>query len=534
MLKMKRIEKNETSPLVAALFLAVAYAMAMGFMLFRNNANPALLTASFIDSGSLLLNYIQLLGLGKFNQSLMYHTSIYGWPGNHLTLWLLSLSGVESFQEQAVVSRSVSFAFSLAGLVGMGVLLRSRGSRFWGATLALIFMMTWAPFVVFSYEIHPEACGLFFGVTCLIASSAYSKNPKLAYLYTAWSAAIFAFLSKQPFLVFLLIPVFLGVHECLKSQWSVGVCLRVAAVFLLVGIFSAALSNPYIFLDFNGFIEKQRAIHTHHLQISNTVLYSAGKWLEIATLIDPWYAVSVVFSFFIIAISADRFLKACAWANLLFLLVLILAMKFFFIRSYLYPVLPISIVLISEFPRLFHSKARALVTVFVILGSVVMLSYNAIRTAGTVVVAGRFSDSVPAKVMREFSKKGDEQTVVVYSASLPLDTEKFKLAYNNFVISAASLEKQIAEIDPDLILVDRFWPYSEGGLFSRAASNQSMAHYVVTRNGRKLNCEYQQSDPFLDCLKILIGTDGFDGIVKYDVYVKPSRLDLVKGIEGLH
>lgn len=528
------MQGSKSAPLLAALVIAAVYMAVMGVMIFRNNDNSALLTASFIDSGSLLLNYIQLLDIGSFNQSKMYHTSIYGWPGNHITLWALLISGVEDFKSQAIISRSLSFLFSIAAILVMGGVLRSRGYRWLGACLALLFMVTWAPFAVFSYEIHPEAFGIFFGAVCLLLASEYSKTLRSGFLYGSWAAAVFAFLSKQPFLVFLVIPAFLALDACRSDEKSGRVFFKFSAGFCGIALVVTALSHPYIFLDFAGFLEKQKAIHSHHLSISNTVLFSLKKWTEIGVFTDPWYALTVLVAVGSIVRSDDRFIKACAWAGLAFTVVLVVAMKFFFIRSYLYPALPIAVVLIGEAPRLLGKGLWRSASYLLGVAALVLTFHNLVKTAGVVAIAKSFSETTPVKVMQEFAERGDKQTTVVYSANLPLDGGRYKWAYNNFMVQAGTAERKIDELNPDLLIVDRIWPHSEQEIYSRAAARLGMEHYSVSKSDRALACGYQQQDGFLDCLTIALGKDYSKTDVVYDIYLKSSKRVILENISGLN
>ncbi|NKC02857.1 hypothetical protein HED55_04235 [Ochrobactrum haematophilum] len=116
---------------------------------FKNNENLAVVTAAFIDSGSLLGDYLKLVERGKFDQAFMYHTSIYGWPGNSLSIWVLWLAENTSFATKAAIARSLSFIMSILSLVCLGVLLTRINANKVMSVVILLFVALWAPFVVF-------------------------------------------------------------------------------------------------------------------------------------------------------------------------------------------------------------------------------------------------------------------------------------------------------------------------------------------------------------------------------------------------
>lgn len=52
---------------VYAVVIALLFPRGFGFMVLKNNANLAIVTAAFIDSGSLLGDYVKLAESDEFN-----------------------------------------------------------------------------------------------------------------------------------------------------------------------------------------------------------------------------------------------------------------------------------------------------------------------------------------------------------------------------------------------------------------------------------------------------------------------------------
>ena len=515
---------------VYAVVIALLFACGFGFMVLKNNANLAIVTAAFIDSGSLLGDYMKLAESDEFNQSLMYHTSIYGWPGNSLSIWMLWLAENVNFEAKGALARSLSFIMSISGLVGMGTLLERLNANKAIAVSLLVFVALWAPFVVFSYQIHPEAFGLFFATAALIACVRYEQSSSHVYLLIGWAMALLAFLSKQPFLIYLIVPLNLGMGTLMGSERKIHTFILYAATFTCVGLATVFLSDPYIILDFQGFLSKQVAIHTHHLHISNSPSHSAGQWARILIFSDPWFLLALVASAVVSVKSHSQFLKACALANFVFLFVLIFLLKFFFLRSYLYPALPTSLVVIAALPTLVPRRVELPTTVVVVFGLIGLAGYNSVTTLGSVMSSSSFSQTTAVDTMNEISSHATGDITAVYSANLPLNSAPFGETYNSFQFTTDNTVEAVVSLAPDIIIVDKLWPHNDPKLYEAAARRLGLVKFTVTGKRQKALCDYQGSSSLVDCMSASFGEHGSAPLPVYEIYVGKHGRKLISSV----
>jgi len=513
---------------LSALGLAILLVCSCGLMIFKNNENLAIVTAQFIDSGSLLQNYRDMVLSQDFDQSKYYHTAIYGWPGNHIIVWLMWFFQVADITTQAMLARAASFACSVGALVALGYLFAINKTSKLISVASLFFIVTWAPFTTFSYQIHPEAFGLLFGSVSLVFCSLFHQTHRDRWLHASWALAVLAFLAKQPFLIYLIPPLFVGIRVASRHLNPAIYFWRTAAIFIFVGLAVTFISNPYIFLDFPRFLEKQVDIHTHHLSISNSIATAATRWTSIIVFKDSWFLVSLVLSPVAIRRSSNEVVVAAAWANLAFLAVLVTMLKFFFIHSYIYPAIPTSALVIASAPSYlrFFTK-RGVITLVVALSAIASV-YNGLRSLAVILTDANFTNTEPVRLMSGLYNSDLKFVNVVYSTNLPLDQDKFEKAYNNFQFPADDIHAAMLSIKPDLIIVDQNWPFSEKEAFEQAAKALNMEKIIVNwPNTDPILCDYQYEVTFENCMARFVSQHSTETAHTYYFYLSRSQPHLL-------
>ncbi|RZS88898.1 hypothetical protein EV217_1293 [Phyllobacterium myrsinacearum] len=505
-------------------------------MLFANNSNLGIVTAQFIDSGSMLSNYVDMVRTGDFNQSKQYHTSIYGWPGNNIIIWSMWAVGAHTIETQALIARSASFIFSILTILALSCLFYFNRASKVLSVVGLLLLVAWPPFVTFAYQIHPEAFGLFFGTTSLIAATYFVRHDQRSFwLYSSWGLAVLAFLSKQPFLIYLIPPVIIGFNSLLKSQRKLFFFIKTSIAFITIGALMVFISDPYIFLEFPIFWEKQVAIHTHHLSISNSLTTSLSSWANIIVFDDPWFLVGLIFSVVAIYRSKNLVVVSAAWANLAFLAVLIVALKFFFLRSYLYPALPtVLLVVATSQSYILPAISRALTTVLVGL-ALVFITQSAVRSAGILMTDSQFSQTANVQAVKRLQEIQGHNLTLVYSNSLPIDATLYKKAYGNFTFSPQpALNEQLKTVQPDIIITDNAWPFSDVHGYEQAAQALKMEKFELKIAGANPNaCEYQDTTLLKACIAVLSGESNKSENHTYYIFVTADYMEQVRKIVSL-
>ena len=424
--------------IASGLLLAIGIVACCGYMVFVNNDSIALITAQYIDSGSLLSNYHAMINSADFNQNNQYHTSVYGWPGNSLILWTIYILGVNSVVHQAEIARAASLLFSSLSVAAIGGLLFINRADRVLSVICLLVLATWPPFLSFSYQIHPEGFGLFLSTASLFAATVYvRRGERYGWLYLSWALAVSAVLSKQPFMVYLLPPLMAGFHTLSRSPKRTRFFITTFVAFVIVGAVVSFISNPYIFLDFHNFLQKQIYMRTVHSGMSKSLLTSVKNWSGIILYQEPWFALGILASVIAIFCSKDLIVVAAAWSNLLFLFVLIVFLRFFFFSSYLYPALPATVLVISTLPSYLRLARIPLVTLVFVLAALLYSGINTIRSAGAIISAANFSETGNVVIANALKGIDAANMTIVYSTSLPVPTTNFKNAFNNFQFSKA-------------------------------------------------------------------------------------------------
>ncbi len=166
--------------------VGLCFALLMMPMVFQHNADLGLVTAVFIDSGSLLNDYLKMAGSPTdLNQNVQYHAGFYGWVYNTLiTMGIVGIQSVSSalgnpadFASLATFARSVSLILTACGLPALYLLTIALGAPRWMSVLFVLVVGLFPPFIKFAYEIHPKFSGFLFStLTLLFAVSCVSAS----------------------------------------------------------------------------------------------------------------------------------------------------------------------------------------------------------------------------------------------------------------------------------------------------------------------------------------------------------------------
>ena len=228
-----------------------------------------------IDAGSIVQTIQALFNKPIYRQFNGYHGRYYGWAYYDINFYVLGVIRIVTkyifksvnINEIAIIRFnhfiiSLIFLFSIYKL-SVKFLTRKRYALFVPVLLILSPISS-----VFLYKLHPEIMAQIMVVFALFAYYYYNENPKkYLYIYVAVIFLTLAALSKQQFILYFgfvgllfLIKYFYSIykHELEKPSFiniAKHLCL---SVLLVVGI--TFIIHPYMFLDFNQFINIQKGL----------------------------------------------------------------------------------------------------------------------------------------------------------------------------------------------------------------------------------------------------------------------------------
>ena len=443
-----------------AAIVSTVFALVYGSILSMNNTSLGVVTANWIDSGSLLASYHNMLTSGDFNQNHHYHASAYGWPYNSLVIAVLELTEFIKgrptiVQEQAFTARLVSFLFSLLSLIAAGYLFSMHKFNKVLIILSLVTIATFSGFTKLSYTIKPEAFGLFCSFSSLIALSIYCKGSQHpSPLYLGWGFAILATLAKQPYLVYLIPPLVIGFHPMSRSPAKLR--LSRAFGFILIAFVAVFISHPYAILDLTGFIEVQVLHQTAVFTGQRELMVVVGEWMHTIGYHAPWFGLAVILSAIFLVlpqrINFGSLFVSAALSNLLFLALLIAAMGFTAFYGYLYPIIPAAFFVILSASTYVTAQVLNYIIATVLLVSIVSGSHISVAT---VKADATFSEGPEMEIVNALRSGNHASHSIVFTISLPVSAADYREAYGHFTLSRGlELVDQLKRISPDIIVVD--------------------------------------------------------------------------------
>ena len=471
-----------------AFLVFLVFCLCLGPMVLRHNEDIGVVTAVFIDSGSMLSGFISMAGPPvDLNQNVQYHAGIYGWTYNTIVtvgiaaINLFSkLAGTQaSFSAYALWSRSVSLIFTAGGLAAFYLLLRSFSLTRLLACVLLLATALFPPLVKLAYEIHPESAGFFCAVFCLFCIKKFADTQvlKTRYLYLAWVFSVAAVMSKQSFMMYLLIPVGMAVFKSFAGTASFGVktanLFKLGAGFAVSGLAMVLVFHPYSLLHPLEFLAKQESIRSFHSTMYLSLGESAERWFFIALKNDYWMLLAALLS--VGRLCFNRFrgsweqkcIDLCSLALLLSVALYVLELRFYFFRSYLYPLLPLSVIPLIGIARKFGTIGS------VVLGALFAsaIPFYALHTAGAIHRDLMLEDSVGFEVREKFTELGPREWSVIHSPSLPLSSGLFKAAVNSFAFDPKSEDflPKLRAYSPDVMIIDKSFEHDSPELLEKGA-----------------------------------------------------------------
>lgn len=501
-----------------AIVIMLAFALSIGAMLGQNNQSLGVATAAFIDSGSLLLSYHDMTSGGGFDQSDHYHSSIYGWPGNQITIWIIYALQVFSggqidIEQKAAIARLVSFSFSLLSILSLAYLSRTLNSSVIFFIAFVLFLVSYAPFVKFSYEIHPETAGLLFSTLSLVFCYKFVKSEgSQKHIFLAGFFVSLAVLSKQPFALYALLPVAVSfkdfkINDLGQSSLLVG---KRGAILIGSAVLALFLAHPFAIIEFGDFYSSQMNIHSYHDSIGTPLFESVSQYAEIIWFKDQWVLIAMLscLGLFVGMFGSDEE-QGVKLFNLTIALILLATLalyawklNFHFFRSYLLPIIPAAFAVCSLYiQRHSQNLARIISTAFAAF-LIVFSVYNLPWTISGLAKDFYFDGSAQLVLVNEVEQAGLGESRFVYSANLAFDEVKFSQSLNNFQFEYdETLLENLLQNRVEFVLLDADWPYSQTEHFSAAAENFNWEtlKFSIDEPSRS-NCSFQRSGTVSDCI----------------------------------
>src|SRR5690606_16300237 len=114
-------------------------------------------------------------------------------------------------------------------------------------------------------------------------------------------------------------------------------------------------------------------------------------------------------------ISKDKFIRACCYANIMMTIVLIVALRFFFLRSYLYPAILPSIFVIALAPDFLRIARREIVIALISVLLISQIVPNTIRSIGVVLSDKTFQQTADVSLVERLKSIDTSNYTVIYS-----------------------------------------------------------------------------------------------------------------------
>lgn len=496
--------------MITAAAIGLLFVVLFSSMIYRHNDDIQIMTSAFVDSGSLMNDYLLMAGPpGDMNQNIRYHAGIYGWFYNTVIVVgilaqqaFAALTGSEvTFSDNAVWARTVSLVFTALWLPLLFIVMRRFGVHYLVALLLVVVVAAFPPTVKLAFEIHPEPGGLLMAVLTLLMVRIFmedvGRNEK--YLFAAWAASLCAVMSKQSYLVYPFIPVIAGFVGVLSASGgeSKGKCIvRIAGVFVGVAVVAVLLFHPYALLRPLQFLEKQHSIHAFHSTMFKPVGEAAARWFALLSENDLWLLAGLGLALVRIGVNrfrgelTEKLIDIVAVILVLFAVLVVVELRFYFLRPYMYPALPlVCIVWGVMLTRVKVLAFRGLATVF-LLATLPAYVMNVVGILSREVLIDR---SVQFAVHDRLAAYGKRDWNVIYSTSLAVPISLYPKTANSFQFdpSAPDFPQRLKEWGADLVIIDLSYPHSPPKAFEDAATAAGfvpLARFSGLSAGR-LGCE---------------------------------------------
>lgn len=488
----------------------ILFASLMFQMTKLHNSSLQATTASVVDSGSLMTAYLEMTSPPyNFDQQKHFHTSFYGGLYNVLasvvvlaTRFILEKSNEFSLYTAAVQNvRLISLAFTLGSLYVLAYKIpQLYGRNFRNAILPTLLLLTFPPLVKLSYEIHPEPLGLFFASLCLYNLKKYliGDSDKVRRLIKILSFGLVAFLAKQSFLIYL-IPILFLIDKKLNIKNQRDLVART----LFWMFFAVAISNVHILLNpieylkvllkNIKFLQPGMSGYTDSIQAYFHLLTNSTQIVFFFTI---YFTISI---FYLIRTGPPkvtaRFRFILFVMLITYLIQLIFFLRYNFVQTYLYPLLPIVIFMYYEIKwrRIFKIEDNKIFKCLILGVIWISIIFNAFNSAGIISRDFILDNTVQfksAKIIESFRMV--EKYSIIYDASLPINEAKFQRAANNFQFSGDA-ETQIATIvdwAPDIIVLDNDCGWCDNANYREAAKKLGLIerHEISGTSGNSLSC----------------------------------------------
>ncbi|ALM85279.1 hypothetical protein ASB57_21955 [Bordetella sp. N] len=470
------------------------FTLLLGRMVYLHNADYQQATGAWVDSGSLLQDYLRIVGPPvNLNQTHQYHTGIYGWVYNSIVVWgIIALKAVFGgaeigFPVFAAWAKAVSFAFTVASIGLLFATIRKFGAHYFIALFATLAVAIYPPTAKFSYEVHPEAAGVFFVILMLWSLRHYVEQPaaRERYLLLAWAAAVTSVLAKQSFMIYPLAPLLVVFAVTLRDPAFLDlkrqVVSRLAGRFVLIGLLLVLAFHPYAILDFPGFLAKQKEIHAFHATLSMPIGRSFRSWIALMWDTDVWLLVAMGAA--VIRLTLNRFrgensaklVDICCVLLLVYLVLIVDQLRFYILRAYLLPILPVAAIVLVGLSSSLRGVAGAVVKAAVLILLVGTIPAYALNSAGSVAYDLMLGNFNTMRVRDPLMRLGPRPWTVFFSSSLAVPGQLYKQAIDNFKFGGkADIDRGFANLHPDLVIVDKTWRYSAAQEFEDAALANGM------------------------------------------------------------
>ena len=496
---MKKILHRYISPLkgknLAFLLTLIIVGIFVSIVLplcFNNNDYLNLVYANNVDSGSILSSIISMSSLtGLYNQNLMYH-GFYGYPYNSLVflvfviLKVIGMSPMEHFSIFATAARLISLFIAVLVIFQLYKLSALYIKKWYVQAGYILLVVMFAPFFFYSFQLKQDLFGLYFSLLCLSNLSEFYLFGKKE---TIWKCILFftlATLNKQPF-IFLMVPLglvltraYLGRDKAFVLQQAVkGVFLSIILTFLI---------HPYLFLDFDGFIEKQSMLFNGN--IAQSMVTTAQEWLRI--IYNSHYLLAVSFAplFFLLyngvvlvhrktySANKENFLTVSVaiyilvYVSWLILKVGPLKTDAYFLPVYSYSLLLIAIVLDNITRMIINIKTKitytgSMILYFIIIAFLFLpiVATNLQQLYGICMLSYTFKTTSVVKFADEVNKYKFRQPTqninIVHTVSIPINSRLFQSVKNTWQFgNINSIQNTICITQkPDVVVIDKRYPY---------------------------------------------------------------------------
>ncbi|HYH97988.1 glycosyltransferase family 39 protein [Hyalangium sp.] len=465
--------------------------------LLANNADLALMSAEWIDSGSIVTSLLELTESSSFyNYSATFHTRVYGgsfyffifWPFAFYK-WVVGIHPSTSFPVFAVTARLVTLAFSVLALI----LLQRLSFRLTKSKLASIAIVVATaavgPFVTFSYEVHPEPAGMACSIAAFLGIHAYFETGRVRYILGVLLAITLGALSKQAFGL-MAVPSAMAAGIALRDHLSKGGSLRLSSALKLIGMGVGGMAlcvlvfNPYLLFSPRSFLDTQLYLKAlHGLNGRATLAENMGEWFSEIISADYVLLMGLIASVVTCGVSltksspAVRTLRLVAVYNIAFTLWLTASVYTPRTPLYFYPIYPFLVLVVvygitflvqyaHSSPVALRRRVAAAAAVGMVLAQVLIFFRNTLEAVDTVArsVTFKHTDAVRLRDALASQLEGHARSVL-HSVSIPLQDGASSNLRNTFQLgsTAEDMSGHLNNLQPELMVLDitKYWPFEQ-------------------------------------------------------------------------